>query len=111
MVQIATKEVPIGLFVAAQAFQKERSEMPSLKALIVLPTRDATWVREIELPFPPFPGLGIRVDVYKVLNVRSVVVGDHGYEVTCIVELEDTDPNDVTQEMCEALGFEVGPYP
>jgi hypothetical protein len=82
--------------------------MSSLKALIVLPTRVATWVREIELPFP---GLGIRVDVYTVLNVRSVVVGDHGYEVTCIVQLEGIDPNDVTQAMCEALGFEVGSYP
>jgi hypothetical protein len=85
--------------------------MYSLNALVVLPTSDATWIREIQLPFPPFPGLGIRVDVYAVLNVRSVVVGDPGYDVTCIVEVEDTDPKDVTQEMCEALGFKVRPYP
>jgi hypothetical protein len=85
--------------------------MPSLNALIVLPTRDATWRRAIELPFPPFPGLGIRVDVYTVLNVRSVLVGDQGYEVTCIVELEDIDPDDVTQPLCESLGFEIGSYP
>jgi hypothetical protein len=82
-----------------------------LKALIVLPTKNATWLREVELPFPPFPGLGIRVDVYEMLNVRSVVVGDLGYDVTCVVELEDSDPREVTEARCEALGFEVGPYP
>jgi hypothetical protein len=91
--------------------EREWSDMPSLKSLIVLPTTDATWVREIELPFPPFPGLGIRVDAYAVLNVRGVVVGDQGYEVTCIVELDDTDPDDVTESMCEALGFAVSMYP
>jgi hypothetical protein len=83
----------------------------TLKAKIVLPTRDATWVQEMDLPFPPFPGLGIRVDVYETLNVRGVVVGDLGCDVTCIVELEDTDPSEITEEKCLALGFEVGPYP
>jgi hypothetical protein len=82
-----------------------------LKALIVWPTADATWLREMELPFPPFPGLGIRVDVYEVLNVRSVLVGDHDYDVTCIVELDGTDPTETTEERCRALGFDVGPYP
>jgi hypothetical protein len=76
-----------------------------------MPTADATWRREMELMFPPFPGLGIRVDVYEMLNVRSVVVGDFGYDVTCIVELEDAAPAEVTAQRCETLGFEVGPYP
>jgi hypothetical protein len=62
-----------------------------MKAKIVLPTKDATWVRELDLPFPPFPGLGIRVDAYEMLNVRGVVVGDLGFDVTCIVELEGTN--------------------
>jgi hypothetical protein len=66
---------------------------------------------DMELPFPPFPGLGIRIDAYEILNVQSVVVGDPGYEVTCIVQFEGTDPNEITNEKCEALGFEVGPYP
>lgn len=83
----------------------------ALKARIVLPTESATWVRVMDLPIPPFPGLGIRVDVYQILNVRSVVVGDHGCDVTCIVGLEDTDPNEITDERLESLGFEVGPYP
>jgi hypothetical protein len=82
-----------------------------LRAKIVLLTRDATWVREMELPFAPFPGLGIRIEVYELLNVRSVVVGDHGYDVTCIVELEDADPGEVTSAKLAALGFEAGPYP
>ena len=80
----------------------------SLRAKIVLPTPDATWVQEMELPFP---GLGIGVDVYELLNVRSVVVGDPGYDVTCIVQLEGADAHEVTDAKLEALGFEVGPYP
>jgi hypothetical protein len=82
-----------------------------LRALIVWPTTDATWRRDIGLSIPPFPGLGIRVDAYEVLNVRSVLVGDHDYDVTCIVELEGTDPAKITDQMCRALGFEIGPYP
>ena len=83
----------------------------NLTVKIVLPTRDATWLREMELPFAPFPGLGIRVDVYDVLNVRSVVVGDPGCDVTCIVEIEGAAPGEVTDEKLTALGFQVGPYP
>ena len=55
-----------------------------LKALLVLGSGGATWTKEYELPFPPFPGLGIRIDVYDMLNVESVVVGDPGFDVTCI---------------------------
>ena len=82
-----------------------------LTAKLFLPTPDATWVRETELPFAPFPGLGIRVDVYDALNVRSVVVGDPDYDVTCVVELEGVTPGEVTDDKLAALGFEVGPYP
>jgi hypothetical protein len=83
----------------------------ALTALIVLPTTQETWVQEMDLPFPPFPGLGIRVDVYEILNVRSVVVGDLGYDVTCIVELEGAEPGELTDEKCQSLGFEAGRYP
>ncbi len=83
----------------------------ALTALLVMPTEDETWVCDMELPFPPFPGLGIRVDVYDVLNVQSVVVGDSGYDVTCIVQLEDADAEDLTDAKCRSLGFEPGQYP
>jgi hypothetical protein len=46
-----------------------------------------------------------------VLNVRSVLGGDVGYEVTCIVELEDADLGAVNTAQLEALGFQEGPYP
>ena len=46
-----------------------------------------------------------------MLNVRSVLVGDSGYDVTCIVEFEDTDAGELTAAKLEALGFEDGPYP
>jgi hypothetical protein len=81
----------------------------ALKALIVLGTTERLWVREMELPFPPFPGLGIRVDTYEVLNVESVVVGDRGYDVTCITRLDGAEP--ATEAKCRALGFEPGDYP
>jgi hypothetical protein len=83
----------------------------SLNALLVLSTKDGTWRMEKELPFPPFPGLGIRIDVYEVLNVQSVVVGDLGYDVTCIVQFDDSTPDEITVEKCKALGFTTGPYP
>ncbi len=82
-----------------------------LHTLIVLPTKDATWRMDMELPFPPYPGLGIRIDVYTLLTVQSVIVGDQGYDVTCIVQLEDTDPGEITNQKRESFGFEVGPYP
>ncbi len=81
----------------------------SLKALIVMPTNGATWIRTMELPFPPFPGLGIRVDTYEILNVDSVVIGDYRHDVTCIVQREGDHP--FTTKECEALGFEIASYP
>jgi hypothetical protein len=85
-----------------------------LKALLVLPWRDATWVKEMDLPFAPFPGLGIRVDVYEILNVESVVVGDFGHDVTCIVSIEVSVPSDLeryTEARIRSFGFEKGIYP
>lgn len=80
-----------------------------LKALLVLGCHGATWVREVQLPFPPFAGLGIRIDVYDMLNVESVVVGDLGYDVTCICSVEGG--GDYSPGQLRAFGFEEGPYP
>jgi len=93
---------------------KARTPGRPLKALLVLPWGDGCWVREYELPFPPFQGLGIRLDVYEVMNVESVVVGDPGYDVTCIVAFDEMTPADrkrVTDDRIRALGFEEGGYP
>lgn len=81
----------------------------SLRCKLVLPTRHATWVREVQLPFPPHPSLGIRLDVYDMVKVQSVIVGDAGFDVTCIVEPESADSE--TDAKLEALGFEIAPYP
>jgi 5,10-methenyltetrahydromethanopterin hydrogenase len=83
----------------------------ALRAKLVLPTRDATWVSETEIPIAPFPGLGIRLDVYFLLNVKSVVIGDPGFDVTCIVEIEDANESEITEKQLEAFGFAVGNYP
>ncbi|MFO0796909.1 MAG: hypothetical protein U0804_05490 [Gemmataceae bacterium] len=78
----------------------------SLSARLVLFDDAECWVRETTLPFPPFPGLGLRLDVYQVVNVLSVVVGDPGYDVTCIVEVEGGPDCGF-----DALGFRRGSYP
>jgi len=43
------------------------------------------WVREMILPIPPFPGLGIRIDTYEMFNVEKVAIENNGYDVTCFV--------------------------
>jgi hypothetical protein len=44
-----------------------------------------------------------------VVKVKSVIVGDAGVDVTCVVEAESAE--DATDAKLEALGFEVAPYP
>ncbi|WP_327010074.1 hypothetical protein OHA72_24245 [Dactylosporangium sp. NBC_01737] len=88
---------------------KSLTEGP-IRALLVTLTPDGTWLREIRLPIAPFPGLGIRLDVYEVMNVDSVLVGDDGrweIDVTCIVS---RDGGGATQQVLERLGFEEGVY-
>jgi hypothetical protein len=82
----------------------------ALKTLLVMPILDATWRRDFELSIPPFVGLGIRLDVYDMVNVDSVVVGDFGYDVTCIVSVEGAKPDEVTEKLLTRLGFERGVY-
>lgn len=60
-------------------------------AKLALPTQGATWVREMELP-RPFRSWKYESMFYEMLNVQRVVVGDRGYDVPCIVELEGTRP-------------------
>ncbi|MFJ4429228.1 hypothetical protein [Streptomyces bobili] len=82
-----------------------------IRALLVAPTPEGTWLREIRLPIPPFPGLGIRLDVYDVLNVNEVVVGDDGrwdIDVTCIVSPDGQAK--MSEKHWRRLGFELGVY-
>jgi hypothetical protein len=81
-----------------------------IRALLVAPS-GGTWMREIRLPFPPFPGLGIRLDTYDVVTVDSVVVDDDPrfeVDVTCFVSVEARP--DVTDADWGRLGFERGVY-
>ncbi|MBZ3906034.1 MULTISPECIES: hypothetical protein [Streptomyces] len=82
-----------------------------IRALLVAYTPDGTWLRELRLPVPPFPGLGIRLDTYEVVNVDSVLVGDDDrwdIDVTCIVSPDGGSV--LTAERWEGLGFEEGVY-
>jgi hypothetical protein len=81
----------------------------ALKALLVLGHGGVIWTKEASLPFPPFPGLGIRIDVYDMLNVESVVVGDRGFDVTCICSVEGGVKYD--DDRLRSFGFERGGYP
>lgn len=83
----------------------------TLRAKLVMPLQSGTWVRDFELPIAPFPGMGIRLDVYEVFNVDSVVVGDFGYDVNCIGVPEGLPDEAITEERCQCLGFEEGLYP
>lgn len=82
-----------------------------LKTLLVMVVLGQTWIKDYELLFPPFPGLGIRVDVYDVLNVDSVLVGDRGYDVTCFVHLQSLELDRITEKTIKGFGFEEGLYP
>ena len=68
------------------------------------------WVKETRLPFPPFPGLGIRIDVYDMLQVESVVLGDRGYDVTCICTFEG-GAEEYSETRLRSFGFEEAGYP
>jgi hypothetical protein len=81
-----------------------------LKALLVLRWNRRLWITEDLLRFPPFPGLGIRLDAYVMLLVDNVVVGDPGYDVTCICSFEGGGEG-YTEARVRALGFEEGGYP
>jgi hypothetical protein len=81
----------------------------ALKVLLVLGCNKAIWKKEAHLPFPPFPGLGIRIDVYDMLNVESVVTGDPGFDATCICTVENGIEYD--PDRLRTFGFERGSYP
>jgi hypothetical protein len=81
----------------------------TLRARLVALTKTASWTRASDLPIAPFPGLGIRLDVYEMVNVSSVVVGDAGFDVTCIVAPEPGATFD--DAWLTRHGFEVAPYP
>ncbi|MGF1425670.1 hypothetical protein [Kitasatospora sp. LaBMicrA B282] len=64
------------------------------------------WVRDLELPFAPFPGLGVRVDTYEVLNVVTVLVDAADGAVTCTVA--EDGGRELTAKKCASLGFAEG---
>ncbi|QEL16096.1 hypothetical protein [Limnoglobus roseus] len=94
---------------AAPLTLPERISGP-LKALLILGWRRQMWAKEVRLPFPPSPGLGIRIDVYDMLRVDSVVIGDDGYDVTCICTFEGGGKH-YTESRVRGFGFEESGYP
>lgn len=81
-----------------------------LRTLVVLQWQQRTWRRCIQLLLAPFPGLGIRVSVHEMIRVNSVIIGDAGYDVTCICTFEG-DSDGYTDETMQHFGFEPGDYP
>lgn len=80
-----------------------------LKARLVAMRPHASWVREFSLVIAPFPGLGIRLDTYEMVNVLEVIVGEPIFDVTCLVGPERG--REFTDEWLTKLGFEIAPYP
>ncbi|WP_431676406.1 hypothetical protein [Kitasatospora sp. KL5] len=70
---------------------------------LVIEEEGEKWMRDLDLPFAPFPGMGIRVDAYEVLDVATVLVDDPDGAVTCIVAGDDG--REFTAKECASLGF------
>ena len=79
--------------------------MIPLEVRLVLPVADAAWVRDTELEIAPFPGLGIRIDTYDVLNVLAVRVAEVDNRVTCVVGSDDAASGRITVAEAESFGF------
>ncbi len=89
---------------------QERTAGPIEVPLALLGWNKSIWVKDAQLPFPPFPGAGIRIDVYVMLNVESVVIGDLGYDVTCICTFE-RGAEHYTADRVRSFGFAESEYP
>lgn len=89
------------------------TDLPStpyrLKTLLVLMWSQGTWLKETTLMFPPFPKLGIRLDVYDLLVVDFVEVGLGEWDVVCMCSFEGGG-NSYTEARVRAFGFERGVY-
>ena len=70
-----------------------------------MPATDGPWLRDMDFPFPPFPGLGIRIDVYEMLNIAAVIFDEADGSLTCMVEPEGHDGSMGTASELEAYGF------
>jgi hypothetical protein len=64
------------------------------------------WMRAMILPIPPFPGLGIRIDTYEMLNVEKVAIEHDGYDVTCFVRPDGPVLPGAKPLDAEAFGFQ-----
>jgi hypothetical protein len=68
------------------------------------------WEKDLSVPIAPFPGMGLRVDTYDVLNVTEVTVGAAGHGIEAVVE-EDEPASGFTERQCLAFGFHRGTDP
>jgi hypothetical protein len=75
----------------------------SYRTRLVLTADGERWVREYDLPIPPSPGLGLRLDVYEVLNVEAVTVGATGGFIESTVA--DEDGGTPTEDWLWSHGF------
>lgn len=79
--------------------------MISSKVRLVLPIADVAWTRDMDLGIAPFPGLGIRIDTYAVLNVIAVRVAEDDGGVTCVVGPDDAGAGGITEYGAASFGF------
>ena len=77
---------------------------------LVFSANDTRWVKDTDLPIPPFPGLGVRVDTYEVLNITAVTVGEPGCDAECEVE-EEEPTRGLTESDLQSFGFRKEPLP
>ena len=83
-----------------------------MKVMLVMFTETGTWLQEKELPFPPFPNLGIRLAPYEVFNIDTIVVDEpnHRFPIACIGHLDGSETTPLDDKAYHDLGFEKGVY-
>jgi hypothetical protein len=82
---------------------RSQNQAGPFSARLAMEAEGKKWVRDFDLPFAPFPGMGIRVDTYEVLNVVTVLVDDLDGGVICVVA--NDDGHEFTAKKCTSLGF------
>ncbi|WP_329283660.1 hypothetical protein [Streptomyces sp. NBC_01451] len=82
---------------------QSHSQAGSIGVRLIMEAEGKKWARYFDLAFAPFPGMGVRVDTYEVLNVDKVLVDDLDGGVTCFAA--DDDGREFTAKKCVSLGF------
>ncbi len=81
----------------------------AIRTVLVFEGPDGLWTRDYPMPIPPHPGLGIRLDVYEVMNVDAVSDGAPGADCVCRVSFDPPASDAFDAKHLRRLGFAFDP--